>query len=905
MDEPTVSTVDALPSLRALFDAMDLGVVVQGQDARIIAANPAAGRILGLTRDELLGRSSFDPRWRAVREDGTDLPGAEHPPVVAMRTGAPVRGVSVGVIHPPTGIRRWLLVDSFPESRPGEATPGQAVTLLRDVTQQRAAEEEHHAQQQTLRAIAESSQDWIWAIDLEGRHTYSNRAVQAILGLSPEEFKGRGLELLHPEDRERVGALWPEWVAGRRGWRNVLLRWRAADGSYRLLESSAVPILTAQGELAGFRGVDRDVTDQRAAEAALRESEARYRALFDAMHEGFAFHEVIRDAAGEVVDYRYLDLNPAFERLTGLRREATVGRTVREVIPGIEPEWIRFFGNVALTGVPAEQERHVRELDRYYRAQAFSPRPGTFAVVFEETTAQRRAQRELERRERLYNDLVETATDLVWRCDAEGRYTFLNKAWERAFGYALDEMLGRPFTDFMSPGQAARDRSTFARLLAETGRIDGYETVHRRKDGTPVHLVFNATPFQDEAGRIVGTQGTAHDVTERRRLEEERLSLERQLLHAQKLESLGVLAGGIAHDFNNLLMAILGNADLAMAAVDRGSPAYESLAAINQATARAADLARQMLAYAGRGRFVVGPVDLNELLAEMLHMLEVSVSKRAALRLRPHRPLPTVEADATQLRQVVMNLVINASEAIGEQDGIIAVSTGVRACDHAYLKAIWPERELPEGPYVELEVADTGCGMARETLERLFDPFFSTKFAGRGLGMSAVLGIVRGHHGAITVDSVPGQGTTFRVLLPASAKAAAQGGAGRVRGDWSGAGKVLLVDDEASVREVGARMLRALGFTPVTAGDGVEGLEAFRREPGAFAAVILDLTMPRLGGEACFRELRRLSPDARVLIASGFGEQEVAQLAVEGLAGFIAKPYALSTLREALRRALS
>lgn len=252
----------------------------------------------------------------------------------------------------------------------------------------------------------------------------------------------------------------------------------------------------------------------------LKASEQTFSTLFSTMREGFAFHEVICNADGEVIDYRYLEINPAFEQLTGLKRETTVGRTVREVLPGIEEEWIQCFGNVALTGIPDERENYVQELDRYYRARAYSPVKGTFAVVFEETTAQRRAQRELERREALYNDLVETATDLVWRCDSEGCYIFLNRAWEKAFGYHIDEMLGHRFTDFMTGEQAERDSTIFAQLLATSGQVTGYETIHLRKDGTPVYLVFNASYYHDDAGQIIGTQGTAHDISERKQLDD-------------------------------------------------------------------------------------------------------------------------------------------------------------------------------------------------------------------------------------------------------------------------------------------------------------------------------------------------------------------------------------------------
>ncbi len=395
--------------------------------------------------------------------------------------------------------------------------------------------------------------------------------------------------------------------------------------------------------------------------------------------------------------------------------------------------------------------------------------------------------------------------------------------------------------------------------------------------------------------------GASTDITERKHAEEERQNMEKQLLHAQKLESLGVLAGGIAHDFNNILTAIIGNADLALMRINKESPAVENLHRIEQSAARAADLAKQMLAYSGKGKFVVENLDLNILLEEMLHMLDVSISKKAILRLNPYTPLPPVEADATQMRQIIMNLVINASEAIGDRSGVIAITTGCMDCDRGYLKNVWLDENINEGLYVYLEIADTGCGMDKETLSRIFDPFFTTKFTGRGLGMAAVLGIVRSHKGAIKVYSEPNKGTSFKILLPASGKPAELFNHDSHHDDWQGSGTVLLVDDEETVRGIGAEMLKELGFTTITANDGREAVEIFKATPD-IALVILDLTMPHLDGEQCFRELRQLKPDVKVIMSSGYNEQEVTRRFVgKGLAGFIQKPYKLSVLKEAIR----
>ena len=424
-------------------------------------------------------------------------------------------------------------------------------------------------------------------------------------------------------------------------------------------------------------------------------------------------------------------------------------------------------------------------------------------------------------------------------------------------------------------------------------------------DGTIVAVVGvsnKETDYQDaDVMQLTLFMDAVWKIVTRKRDEKERQNLEKQLLHAQKLESLGVLAGGIAHDFNNILMAIIGNADLALMRISKESPGVENLHKIEQAAARAADLAKQMLAYSGKGKFIVEQLDLNRLLEEMLHLLEVSISKKATLRLNLHQHLPSVEGDATQLRQIIMNLAINASEAIDDANGNITVTTGSMDCDSKYLKDAWLNENLNPGHYVYLEIADTGCGMSKETLAKIFDPFFTTKFTGRGLGMAAVLGIVRGHKGAIKVYSEVDKGTSFKILLPASGKSADLPIPVTNTEDNQWSGTVLLVDDEETVRGVGTEMLKELGFTAITACDGQEAIEIFRSNSNV-AFVILDLTMPHVDGVQCFRELRQINPEVKVIMSSGFNEQEVTQKFVgKGLAGFIQKPYKLTVLREAIR----
>ena len=396
------------------------------------------------------------------------------------------------------------------------------------------------------------------------------------------------------------------------------------------------------------------------------------------------------------------------------------------------------------------------------------------------------------------------------------------------------------------------------------------------------------------------------DITERKLAEEERRKMDAHIQQTQKLESLGVLAGGIAHDFNNLLMTILGNIDLSILEIPPSSPAREPLFEAAKASQRAADLCRQMLAYSGRGRFTCETLDLNNIIEDMQHMLAISVSKKALLRYDFDLHIPAIEADVTQVRQIIMNLVINASDAIGEKSGVISISTGVMSCDRAYLSDTWLNENLPEGHYAYVEVVDTGCGIDRETVQKIFDPFYTTKFTGRGLGLAAVLGIVRGHCGAIKVYSAPGKGSTFRVLLPA-----ADGPAERINWEqsveegWRGSGTVLLADDEETIRSLGVRMLERFGFTVLTAANGREAVEIFKRDPDGIRCVILDLTMPQMDGEEAYQEIRRINKNACIIISSGYNEQEISQrFDGKGLAGFIQKPYQVAQLAAKLNEVL-
>lgn len=624
----------------------------------------------------------------------------------------------------------------------------------------------------------------------------------------------------------------------------------------------------------------------------LQESEVLYRSLFEQSPDGIVLWSV--------PELKSLQFNTAAHTLLGYSREEFTVLKAKDIhFSGNPKEMNAFLTALQPDGLANFEDAH-RTKTGDSLAVSISLKmlviggQQMLLAIHRDISVRKQAEKNMA----LMNFALDNIHEAVYLVDESSRLNYVNEESCHALGYSREEFATMSIPEIAPEFQPEVWPEHWQKLKNQG--VLNFESWHRHKDGRtfPVEVTANYFEYGDTGYNLA----LARDITERRRTEEEHLDLEKQILHTQKLESLGVLAGGIAHDFNNILTTIVGNAELALRRLRNESPALENLRRIEQAAARAADLAKQMLAYSGKGKFVVENIDLNILLEEMLHLLDVSISKKSVLRLNPCNPLPAVEADATQLRQVIMNLVINASEAIGDKSGVIAVTTGCMDCDRSYLKDVWLDENLTDGLYVYLEVSDTGCGMDKETLTKLFDPFFSTKFTGRGLGMSAVLGIVRGHKGAIKVYSEPGKGTTFKILLPASGRPAEIFDHESRQDDWQGSGRVLLVDDEETIRGIGAEMLKELGFTTLTADDGREALKAFAAYPD-IVFVILDLTMPHMDGEQCFRELRRLNPDVKVIMSSGYNEQEITQKFVgKGLAGFVQKPYNLSVLKEAIRQ---
>jgi PAS domain S-box-containing protein len=626
------------------------------------------------------------------------------------------------------------------------------------------------------------------------------------------------------------------------------------------------------------------------------DAEKLFGSLFRHMAEGVALHEVVCDATGRPVDYRILAVNPQYEQCTGLKPEQVVGRLASEAYGTPQAPYLAEFSAVGLSGRASRLEVFFPPLARHFALSIAPLGPGFFATIFLDLSEQKRHEQDLQKSEERFRKVFNFAPDPLTISSPDGVLLSCNEAFCRVAGYAEAELVGHNPTE-IGLWTDPKQREAMYAELARTGEIHRLEARLRCKDGKAAIMRISARMVEMGEQTLILTGG--QDITDQR-------NLEQQVLHSQKLESLGVLAGGIAHDFNNLLTGILGNADLALAELSPVAPARESLGAIETSARRAAELCRQLLAYSGKGRFLVQPLSLTELVQEMGHLLLVSISKKVVLKYRFGNDLPAIEADATQMRQTIMNLIVNASEAIGDRSGVISITTGLAQCDADYLRTCFAADGVRPGDFVYVEVADNGSGMDKATQDRIFDPFFTTKFTGRGLGLAAVLGIVRGHRGAIKVHGEVGRGTTFKLLFPASDV--------QVRGvpntmaknkAWRGQGKILLVDDEETVLNLTRRMLERVGFTVISAGDGRQAVDAFKLALAEVVLVVLDLTMPHLDGEACFRELRLIKPDVKVILSSGYNEQDVVNLfAGKGLAGFIQKPYTSEELVAKVRDVL-
>jgi len=783
------------------------------------------------------------------------------------------------------------------------------------------------ANERRFHDISEATGEFMWEVDSTGLYTYANQTCHTLLGYTPQELVGR----LHFFD------LYP--AAGRDEFRHRAFEVFARKGAFIGLENQAVtkdgrvielltngvPILDAEGEVIGYRGSDQNITERKRAEAALAREVERRRVLFDQSRDGI----VVLDWNGKVFEAnrRYAEmLGYTPDELRQLHVWDWDTRWTREQLL----EKIRALGSRG----DHFETRHRRKDGSYYEVEistsaTFSDGEKLVLCICRDVSQRRRSDALLRTRLRLselakhgtLQALVRFGVDSAEMLTGSsiGFFHFLDaeeesvrlQTWSTntlAKGCHV-EGAGRHYpllqagvwTDCVQRREPVI-HNDYPNLPHKKGVPEGHVPLHREltvpvlRDDRVVAVLGVGNKLgdynHDDVAVVMELASMLMDLVGRKQAEESQHQLELQLLHTQKLESLGILAGGIAHDFNNILAGIRGYADLVLADLSPVSVAYQRVEEICTATRRAADLTRQILTYAGKGQFHPEPLDLSHVVEDMRRMLEVAVSKKATLCFALAKGLPATQADVSQIRQVVMNLVANAAEALGESPGLVSIATDVvhLDCDLPVTSAFG--NRLPRGEYVVMEVADTGIGMDEATQRKIFDPFYSTKFAGRGLGLATVQGIVRTHQGAVLVSSSPGEGSTFRVLLPASGQLPVPVAEVQPRfRRGTGSGTVLVVDDEEAIRSSTRALLMVNGFDVLTAGDGEQALEIFHQHQAQIVCVLLDLTMPKMSGEEVLRQLRKISPDVRVILTSGYTEEEtMRRVAGQRVFAFVQKP---------------
>lgn len=704
-----------------------------------------------------------------------------------------------------------------------------------------------------------------------------------------------------------------------------------ATGSWRLLVTRT-PLKTS-GPL--HRGVLVSALDLHSPETAASAPGSHhppdiYRALVSNMTDAVAIDRLIRDDQGRAIDWVIEDVNEAFEKVMRLPRSEAVNRRAEQVYGQDAALWLSTYAQVVEEGAPIRFTRHFKNLDGYFAIEALPLGGDHFATIAHDVTDLKMTEHQLRRsRDELKTRLASMQTRRASEPpsasltqlqatlgsirlalivgDVHGQVLDMNPSACRLFGTdRLEDVQNRHLYEYRELNGRHVAAEDWPLELARRGenRHDWILQVRRTDTGATWVGSFDCHAVRDHEVAVTLAVVGVRDVTNEHRAERERQFQEANVRESQKLESLGMLAGGIAHDFNNLLVGMLGNADLALMDLPNDCPSRRMVENIKTIAMRASELTSQMLAYSGRARFEIAPIDLNAVLEDVLRLLQSSVSKNAKLEVELANDLPAIEADQTQIRQVVMNLVTNASDALGTEPGRIRVRTGNVQLDRAALLHAVHGQSLPEGWYTFLEVTDTGRGMDPETKNRVFEPFFTSKRTGRGLGLAVVLGIVRSHKGAIQLETKRGGGTTFRILFPSAGpcvRRAPEQVAPRSK-PQPATGVILVVDDEEIVRNVARTMLEHIGYRVHTAAHGAEAVELVGRHGNNIDAVLLDLTMPVMGGEEAFQKMRAIRPDLPVLLASGYSEQEaMAHFAGRGVAGFVSKPFEFAVLADKLR----
>ncbi len=942
--ESLISTAEKSGRLEELNTAFEMThAMVRTLDGIITYWSPGAAAMYGWPPEEAIGR----PTHELLK---TEFP----EPLEKIQERLLERGDWEGELrHHRRDGSAALVASHWSLRRDSQGRPSAVIEVNNDITVLRQTEQALREREEQFRTLANAIPQLCWMANADGWIFWYNQRWFQYTGTMPEQMEGWGWQSVHdPKVLPNVLERWKTSIASGEPF-DMTFPLRGGDGAFRPFLTRVMPVHGSDGEVVRWFGTNTDISEQWKVLQALRESEERLAYDLEAMTRlqklgalsarerdmGPVLREVV-DAAIAIsgADMGTIQIwDPQSSKLRIASQHGfpkwwldfwnevpegrgscgtALERGARVIVENVEQSPI-FAGTPAL-------EIQLKAGVRAIQSTPLIGRSGKLLGMF--STHYRQPQRPHNHALQLLDLLARHAAEIIEQAlaeqalrDSEERLRLAQEAagigafeWNVQTGVntwtpKLEQMYGLPLGSF------GRTQPAWENLVHPEDRALAVERVNQAfESGAPVEgewrviwpdgsvhwLTGRFQVFKNDDGAPLRLVGVNIDITERKKAEE-------RLLHAQKLESLGLLAGGVAHDFNNLLVGVIGNASLAREMLPPGHAANELMETVVKTGEQAAHLTRQMLAYSGKGKFLSEPLNISKLVGGIIELVRPSIPKKVALNLDLGENLPSIEADRGQIQQILMNLAINAGEAIGSHDGQITVRTGTQVVNDEYLRQHAEAADLRPGEYVTLEVRDTGSGMDEATKSRIFDPFFSTKFTGRGLGLAAVAGIVRSHKGAIVVTTAPGKGTTFAVLFPPASQPAERSPQRAASAVLQGSGVVLIVDDEQLVRDMAKTALEYHGYTVLAADGGMAAIDISKRYPGKIDLAVLDLNMPGMSGEETLSELRKIRPEVKVFISSGYSESEaMAKFRGQRLVGFIQKPYTSVSLAETVTRAL-
>lgn len=870
-------------------------LVAFDDQARVTLINRKGYEVLGYEEGELLGRNWFE----------TCLPQDEREMVLAA-----YKKIIAGEIEPleyyenhivtRTGERRLIAWrNTLVKDADGQVTG--TLSSGEDITERKEAEASLFREQLFSRKLLDSLPGLFYLYTYPDlRLVKWNRNHETLLGYTGEELKNFPLVNWHkPEAVDAVRhAVEQVMEKGQAEIESPLL---AKDGRQVPFVLTGVKF-EALGQLY-LMGVGIDITQRKEAEEALKEAEWKFHALFENGPIGVAYHQMIYDDAGNPINYRFLDANRSYLDLTGVDPR---GKTVLEAFPGIENDsfdWIGKFGHVARTGISVRFEAYLQYNNRWYDCVGYRYKADHFVVAFLEITKRKEAEQALRESTNKQTKMISKIGDVIVIIDQNGMNRFKSPNVEKWFGWRPEELVGFGTLDNVHPDDLESARKFIDGLLTKPNTTGTIECRYRCKDGSYKWIEFVGTNLLNDPD-IRGILGNYHDISERKRAEEERGKLEAQLQHAQRMESVGRLAGGVAHDFNNMIHAILGNVDLVLEDLGPDSPARENLNEIRNCAQRSADLTRQLLSFARRQTVAPKVLNLNDTVEGLIKLIRRLIGENIRLVWQPAANLGLIKVDPTQIDQILANLCVNARDAI-QGVGAIMIETENASFDAEYCASL---PDFVPGEYVRLSVCDTGSGMNDEVKAHVFEPFFTTKGIGKGtgLGLATVYGIVKQNNGFIHCRSEVGRGTTFDVYLPRhSAEALAPAKEPEVTLPRSGGETLLLVEDEPSILVVTSASLQRMGYNVLAATSPEEALRLADKHSGVIHLLMTDVVMPGMNGKDLAKDLLSTRPHLKCLFMSGYTADVIANHGVlEDGVHFIQKPFTKEDLALKLRSCL-